>query len=81
MEGINPSIVLMENAAWKFIKNLDTDKIYYVIIAGRGNNVATGWQWPASYLLGKDDVYFALGPGVSLSRITWRFAGPWASMW
>lgn len=60
-----PSIVLMENAALKFIKNLDTDKIYYVIIAGRGNNGGDGLAVARHLnLLGKDvDVYFAPGTG------------------
>lgn len=39
-----PGIVLMENAALKVVKNLETDKYnYYTVICGKGNNGGDGF--------------------------------------
>lgn len=60
-----PELLLMENAAIEFLKRIDTSLIYYVIIAGKGNNGGDGLAI-ARHLahMGKDvDVYFTPGEG------------------
>ncbi|MFB0918954.1 MAG: NAD(P)H-hydrate dehydratase [Clostridiaceae bacterium] len=60
-----PSIILMENAAIKFVNHLDPEDSYFVVVAGCGNNGGDGLAI-ARHLtnLGRDvDVFFAPGTG------------------
>lgn len=55
-----PSLLLMENAALKVIRNLDLSQSYFVVVCGRGNNGGDGLA-VARHLraLGREvDVYF-----------------------
>lgn len=65
-----PSIVLMENAALKVVKNIDIENVENCsIICGKGNNGGDGLAVARHlYVIGKDVVVFLLGGEQGLSE-------------
>jgi len=57
-----PSIVLMENAGLKVLKNIDRDKNSFVIVCGKGNNGGDGFVVARHLqMMGKDVEVFLIG--------------------
>lgn len=72
-----PGVVLMENAALKVIKNIDTDKYQqYVVVCGKGNNGGDGFAVARHlHILGKKVEVFLLGSSENMKedcRINYR---------
>ena len=64
-----PSLVLMENAALKVLKNIDMKEDNFVIVCGKGNNGGDGFVIARHlYVLGKSVEVFLIGTEEGMSK-------------
>jgi len=64
-----PSLVLMENAALKVLKNIDMKEDNFVIVCGKGNNGGDGFALARHlYVLGKNIEVFLIGTEEGMSE-------------